>query len=64
VENNLLKITPPEFKLHNVDHIWDQVIELHKRRMDASHIAFHMNLEQSLIKDILEYVKKNEYASK
>ena len=64
MENNLPKIPLPEFKLHNVDHIWDQVIELHKRRMDVSHIAYHMNLEQSLIKDILEYVKKNEYASK
>jgi hypothetical protein len=64
VENNLHKITPPEFKLHNVDHIWDQVIALHQRRMDPSHIAFHMNLEESLVKDIIEYINKNKDASK
>jgi hypothetical protein len=64
VENNLLKVTPPEFKLHNVDHIWNQVIDLHHRRMDTSHIAYHMNMEESLVKDIIEYIKKNKDASK
>jgi cellulose biosynthesis protein BcsQ len=63
-EDNLIIPIQPEFKLHNSDHIWDQVIELHRKRMNASHIAFHMNLELSLIKDILEYIKTNEYASK
>lgn len=64
MEDNLIIPTKPEFKIHNVDHIWDRVIEMHRKRMDASHIAFHMNIETSLVKDILEYIKTNKYASK
>ena len=63
-EDNLIKITPPEFKLHNVDRIWDTVVSLHQRRMDTSHIAYHMNMEESLVKDIIQYVKNNKDASK
>ena len=64
MEDNLIIPTKPEFKIHNADPIWDRVIEMHRKRMEAHQIAFHMNMEVSLVKDILEYFKTNKYASK
>ena len=67
MEDNLIIPTKPEFKIHTNDHfdyMCNKIIEMHRKRMDASHIAFHMNIETSLVKDILEYIKTNEYASK
>jgi hypothetical protein len=63
-EDNLIKITPPEFKLHNVDALWDNIISLHQRRMEASMIAFHLNMQEQDVKDIIQYVKNKENASK
>lgn len=64
MEDNLFIPPKPEFKIHNADPIWDRVIEMHRKRMEAHQIAFHMNIEVSLVKDILEYSKTNKYASK
>ena len=64
MEDNLFIPPKPEFKIHNADPIWDRVIEMHRKRMEAHQIAYHMNMEVSLIKDIIEYVNKNKDASK
>ena len=64
MEDNLFIPPKPEFKIHNADPIWNQVIEMHRKRMEAHQIAYHMNMEVSLIKDIIEYVNKNKDASK
>lgn len=64
MENNLDKIPVPEFKLHNSDPLWNHILDLHNRRMEDSHIAYNLNMTVETVKDILEYIKKNKYASK
>lgn len=59
-EDNLIIPIQPEFKLHNVDHIWDNIINLHQKRMEDHQIAYNLNMRVEDVKDILEYIKKNK----
>jgi len=60
VEDNLIKIPLPVFKLHNSDPLWNHILDLHNRRMEDSHIAYNLNMRVEDIRDILEYIKKNK----
>jgi cellulose biosynthesis protein BcsQ len=64
MEDNLLIPTKPEFKLHNSDPLWNHILDLHNRRMEDHQIAYNLNMRVEDVKDILEYIKKNKYASK
>lgn len=64
-EKELIKITPPEFKLHDEKPFWDQIMFLYDRKFSPEMIAFHLNYQDvNTIKDIINYNKNLRNASK